>query len=352
MRLAYLSGTRADFGLMRTLLKKIEKESKWQLKLMVTGMHLMDEFGYTVSEVDKQFKVARVIEAVFTKDDRESMARFVGRCLTGVTEALIKHQADVVIVLGDRGEQLAMATAAAYLNIPIVHLHGGEETTTVDNKARKTISQLTDWHLPASQGAAKRLTAMGVDKKKITVVGAPGLDEIRHLPQAGKKDLIVVLEHPDENEAQAGEQVEKTLSAAVSFGLPVKVIYPNADAGGRKMIVVIEKFVAKYPNLVKSYKSITRADYLKFLGQAKVLVGNSSSGLIESPAFRLPVVNVGPRQKGRERAKNVIDAGYDQKEIKAAVNKALKMKFKQITNPYGDGKTAQRVVKFLNQTFL
>ena len=193
---------------------------------------------------------------------------------------------------------------------------------------------------------------MGVDKKKITVVGAPGLDEIRHLPQAGKKDLIVVLEHPDENEAQAGEQVEKTLSAAVSFGLPVKVIYPNADAGGRKMIVVIEKFVAKYPNLVKSYKSITREDYLKLLGQAKVLVGNSSSGLIESPAFRLPVVNVGPRQKGRERAKNVIDAGYDQKEIKAAVNKALKMKFKQITNPYGDGKTAQRVVKFLNQTFL
>jgi len=348
-KIAYLTGTRAEFGLMKSILQAIEEDKRLELKLLVTGMHLMDEFGQTISEVDKEFKVDKVIETVFVKDNRESMARFVGKCIAGTVEALIKLKPDVVMVLGDRGEQLAMATAAAYLATPIVHLHGGEETTTVDDKARNAISKLSDWHLAASKGAKKKLIKMGIDKKKIKIVGAPGLDQARKLKLADKKDLIVVLQHPDENESKANQQIRKTLEAVMKFKLGVKIIYPNADAGGRRMIEVIKEYAKKYPKLIETFKSIKREQFLRLLARARVLIGNSSAGLIESPALELAVVNVGPRQKGRERAKNVIDVSYKTKAIEKAIRKALGMKLQKIKNPYGDGKTTERVIKFLKR---
>jgi len=346
-KIAYLTGTRAEFGLMKVVLKEIEKDKKLELQLLVTGMHLMDEFGYTLSEVEKKFKVNQVIEGIYQKDDRQSMARFVGKCTRDVIEALIKLGPDAVMVLGDRGEQLAMAIAAAYLAIPIIHLHGGEITTMVDDKARNAIAQLADWHLPASAGAKNRLIKMGVEKKRIKVAGAPGLDQIRKLPKVNKRNLIVVLQHPDENERLAGKQMEKTLKAVVNFQLPVMVIYPNADAGGRSIIRVIKEYTKKYPKLIKTFKTIKREQYLNLLSQAWVLVGNSSGGLIESPTLNLSVVNVGPRQKGRERARNVIDVGYKTKAIEKAIMEALALRLDLLKNPYGDGKTTNRVIKFL-----
>jgi len=350
-KIAYLTGARADFGLMKSILQEIEKNKKLELQLLATGMHLMDEFGYTITEVEKEFKVNQVIEEVFEKDNRESMARFVGKCTVKITEALIKLNPDAVIILGDRGEQLAMATAAAYLNIPIIHLHGGEKTTTIDDKARNAISQLADWHLPASKKARKKLIKIGADKKKVKVVGAPGLDQARKLKLADKKDLIVVLQHPDENESKANQQMKKTLEAVMKFKLGVKIIYPNADSGGRRMIEVIKDYANKYPKLTETFKSIKREQFLKLLARARVLVGNSSAGLIESPAFGLAVVNVGPRQKGREKAKNVIDVGYKTKAIEKAIRKALGMKIDKIKNPYGDGRTSERVIKWLKRIF-
>jgi len=328
---------------MENILSALDKDSNWQLQLLVTGMHLMDEFGHTVSEVDRKFKVRAVIEAVFTKDDRLSMAQFVAKCLTGVTQKLIELKPDVVMVLGDRGEQLAMATAAAYLDMPVIHLHGGEMTTTVDDKARNAISHLSDWHLPATQKAAQRLIQMGINKNHVQVVGAPGLDEITKFNSSNQKDSIVVLQHPDENEDDAAGQIRHTLEAALSFNLPVVVIYPNADAGGRAQIAVINE----YKNRVKIYPSIGRSEFLQLLSRAKVLIGNSSAALIEAPTLKLPAVNIGPRQLGRERGNNVIDCGYEQKQIKSAIAKTLRLKLNRITNPYGDGKTTQRVIKFL-----
>src|SRR3989344_15802 len=343
-KIAYLTGTRAEFGLMENILSALDKNPDWQLQLLVTGMHLMEEFGHTISEVDKKFKVAGVIEAIFAKDDRESMARFVAKCLTGLTEKLTELKPDVVLVLGDRGEQLSMATAAAYHNIPVVHLHGGETTTTVDDKARNAISEFADWHLPATQKAAEKLIQMGIDKKQIQVVGAPGLDEITKFNLSGQKDSIVVLQHPDENENEAAKQMRQTLEVALGFNLPVVTIYPNADAGGRSMIKVINE----YKNRVKIFPSIGRSEFLQLLTKARVLIGNSSAALIEAPALKLPAVNIGPRQLGRERGNNVIDSGYEQKQIKIMVAEALKMKLSKVVNPYGDGKTTQRVIKFLN----
>ncbi len=343
-KIAYLTGTRAEFGLMENILSALDKDPNFKLQLLATGMHLMDEFGHTISEIDKKFKVAGIIEAVFAKDDRESMARFIAKCLAGVTEKLIELKPDVVLVLGDRGEQLAMAIAAAYLNISLVHLHGGETTTTVDDKARNAISHLSDWHLPATQNSAERLEQMGINRKNIQVVGAPGLDQIKNLKLSTKKDLIIVLQHPDQNEGEAAKQIKNTLEAVLSFGLPTVVIYPNADAGGRAQIAVIND----YKSRVKIYPSINRSEFLALLSQAKVLVGNSSTALIEAPALKLPAVNIGSRQKGRERGNSVIDSGYEKKQVEAAIAKALKMKLSKVINPYGDGKTTVRVIKFLN----
>jgi len=346
-KICYLTGTRAEFGLMKKILQGIEADKKLELILLATGMHLLKEFGETINEVKVEFPQVKIIDATYEDDNRLSMARFVGCAFSQLVEVLAEAKPDLVLVLGDRGEQLAMAIASAYLAIPIIHLHGGEQTATIDNKARKAISMLADWHLPASRGAAKKLRQMGIDKQRIRVVGAPGLDQIQDLPVAAKRDCLVVLQHPDAKEEEAVWQIKQTLEAVIEFKLPVKVIYPNADAGGRSMIAEIEKFKQQYPQLMETYPTIERLKFLHLLGQARVLIGNSSSGLIEAPSLNLAAVNIGPRQKGRERAKNVIDVDYNRGKIIKAISKALGWRLNRLKNPYGDGKTSQRVIKFL-----
>ncbi len=342
-----MTGTRAEFGLMQKILQGIQADKKLELILLATGMHLLKEFGETISEVKAEFPQVKIIDATYEDDNRLSMACFVGQALSQLVEALDKAKPDLILVLGDRGEQLAMATAGAYLAIPIIHLHGGEQTSTVDNKARNAISMLANWHLPASQGAAKKLRQMGIDKHQIKVVGAPGLDQIQELPTADKKDCLVVLQHPDEKEQAAAWQIKQTLEAVAEFKLPVKVIYPNSDAGGRAMIQEIEKFKQQFPQLIATYPNIERLEFLKLLTKARVLIGNSSAGLIEAPALNLPTVNIGPRQKGREQAKNVINVDYNRKQIVKAISKALGWRLNRLKNPYGDGKTSPKVIKFL-----
>ena len=330
---------------MQKILLGIKADKNLKLGLLATGMHLLPEFGETINEVKAKFPQVKVIEATYEEDNRLSMARFVTKCAELIVEALHQEKPDLVLVLGDRGEQLAMALAAAYLAIPIIHLHGGEETTTIDDKARNAISMLADWHLPASKGAAKKLKQMDINKHRIKIVGAPGLDQIRDLPATTKKDCLVVLQHPDENEADAAWQIKQTLEAVVEFKLPVKIIYPNSDAGGRAMIAAIKAFKLKFP--VETFPNLERLKFLELLDQAKVLIGNSSAGLIEAPSLNLPFVNIGPRQSGREQAKNVINVGYDQKQITKAVSQTLGWHLSNVNNPYGDGQTAQRVLKFL-----
>ena len=346
-KICYLTGTRAEFGLMQKILQEIQADKKLELILLATGMHLLKEFGETINEVKAEFPRVKIIDATYEEDSRLSMACFVGRALNQLVEALDLAKPDLVLVLGDRGEQLAMATASAYLAIPVIHLHGGEETTTIDDKTRNAISMLADWHLPASQGAAKKLRQMGIDKKRIKIVGAPGLDQVKDLPVALKKDCLIVLQHPDEKEEDAVWQIKQTLEAVAEFKLPVKVIYPNSDAGGRAMIQEIEKFKQQFPQLIATYPNIERLEFLKLLTKARVLIGNSSAGLIETPTLNLPAVNIGPRQKGREQAKNVINVDYNRKQIVKAISKALGWRLNRLKNPYGDGKTSPKVIKFL-----
>lgn len=362
-KILYISGTRAEYGLMRETLVQIKKHPKLKLEIVVMGMHLMPQFGNTINEIKKHgFEIHRV-NAIYKRDDKESMARFLGEAVLKLTKLVKKIKPDVILVQGDRAEMLAAAAVGAYLTIPVAHTHGGDVTTTVDEFARHAITKLAHIHLPASQQSADRIIKMGEESWRVFVVGAPGLDSILNGKLLTRDELakkynldfskpvFLVLQHPVTTEAEdASMQMQETMEAIKELGYQTTVIYPNADAGGRQMIKVIEDY-KKYP-FINIYKNLPSVDYLSLLKAASVMIGNSSSGIIESTPFLLPAVNIGIREKKRERAENVIDVDYSKEDIKRAIQKALSDKeFKEITkkarSPYGDGKTGKRIANIL-----
>lgn len=372
-KIAYVSGTRADFGLMTPILRAIDKSKKLNLQVYATGIHLMPEFGATVQYVRKEFPSAVNIEAKFDTDDRSGMAKFTGNFLSKLVGIFIKNKPDFVLTLGDRPEMLCTAMACLYLGIPTGQVHGGEKTSTVDEVARHAITKLSHVHFPATEESARRIEKMGEEKWRIHVVGAPALDVIlneklptgeeicKQLELDPRKSFILVTQHPVSEEVErATSQMETTISAVKKFNLPVVISYPNADAGGRKIIGVIEK--EKSNPLFHIFPSLEHKQFLALEREAAVWVGNSSGAMIESSSFQTPVVNIGTRQMGRQRGANVIDVGCDRKEIAAAIEKSLNdkaylRKIGKISaksgsasggkNPWGDGKTGPRVAKIL-----
>ena len=363
-KIVYITGTRADYGLMRDVLKSIQSHPDLDLEIIVTGMHLLEEFGHTIDEIEQDgFKIHEV-SSTYEQDDKRSMAVFVGDFIKKLSIKAEEIDPDFILLLGDRGEMLGGAVVGCYLSIPNVHLHGGEITSTVDEMARHAITKLSNIHLPANERSAERIKKMGEDPRNIHVVGAPGLDSVLNQKRAPKdvlaskysidfsKPLISVVQHPVTMEVnRAREQIRTTLEVIKKLGYQTILVYPNADAGGRKMIEEIKKY--EDLSFLSTYKNIPRKDYISLLSNSDVLVGNSSSGIIEAPSLGLPVVNIGTRQRGRERADNVIDVDYDQREIKEAIERCLfddkfKKEIKYIDNPYGDGKTAERVSSILS----
>jgi GDP/UDP-N,N'-diacetylbacillosamine 2-epimerase (hydrolysing) len=363
-KVAVVTGTRAEYGILKPVLRAIKSHPHLNLILIVTGMHLSKEFGYTVKEIMKDgFKIDAKVEMLHKEDTGAAMAKSIGKCIIKMTDVLEETKPDVLVLLGDRAEMLAGAVAAAYTGIPIAHLHGGETSGSIDDSVRHAITKLAHIHFPATRKSAERIIKMGEDPSRVFVVGAPALDTIinEKLPEPSEiskrygidlsKPLLLVLQHPVVTEYEdAANQMKETLDAIVELKHQTILIYPNADAGGRNMIKVIKKY-EKYP-FIKSFKSLPYRDYLGLMKIAGVLIGNSSSGIIEAPSFHLPVVNIGTRQAGRERSTNVIDVGYDKEEIINAVNKALydssfRKKVASCKNPYGDGKASQRIARIL-----
>ena len=364
-KIAYVSGTRADFGLMTPILRAIRKSSKLDLQIYATGIHLMPQFGMTINQIKKEFKNVIKIEATFKTDNRVGMANFTGEFLSKAIKAFIKNKPDFVLILGDRPEMLCVAIACLYLKIPIGHVHGGEKTSTVDEIARHAITKLSCIHFPATKESAERIKKMGEEKSQIHVIGAPALDIIlneklpkrsvlfRQLGINPKQKIILLTQHPVSEEWQdVTKQIRETLGAVKTFKLPVVVIYPNTDAGGRRMIKEIEK--EKNNPLFYIFPNLGHKQFLALEKEAAIWVGNSSAAMIESSSFKTPVVNIGIRQSGRQRGKNVIDVDYNKKEITAAIEKSLYDKsylarLKIIKNPWGDGKTGPRVAKILEK---
>ncbi len=362
-KIAYVSGTRADFGLMSGVLTAINESSRLKLELYATGMHLMPQFGDTVNIVKQQFPQTKIVNAIFTADSKSAVVKFNIKFMRELNNMFEKNRPDFVLTLGDRPEMLCVAIICLYLGIPTGQLHAGDKTATVDETARHAITKLSQLHFPATNEAATRIEKMGEEKWRIHVVGAPALDTIFHGTLPNKKDLyqfikiplsqkiILLTQHPVTEEIkQAALQIKETIEAVRKFKFPVVVVYPSADPGGRSMIRVIEK--EKKNSQFHIFSSIEYTMFLALAREAKVWVGNSSAGIIESPSFATPVVNIGLRQKGRLRAKNIIDVNGQHDEIEAAINKCLfdekfKRQIKKIKNPWGDGQTGKRIVKIL-----
>lgn len=365
-KIAVITGTRAEYGILKPVIRAIDAHPELELSLIVMGMHLLQDFGFTLREIENDsFEIAAKIEGLYAKDSGEDMARSVGEGIVQLARTLVRLKPDVLLLLGDRGEMLAGAVAATFMNIPIGHIHGGDVSGNVDEPVRHAITKLAHIHFPATKESAQRIIAMGEDPSYTFTVGAPGLETIFHEkfiepPVLAEKyhldlsqPLLLVLQHPVTTEVdEAPGQIRETLEAIADLQYQTILIYPNADAGGRRMIEVIKEYeTEKYP-FIGTFKSISHEEYLSLMKIASLLVGNSSSGIIEAPSFGVPVVNIGSRQQGRQRAENIIDVGYNRAQIAAAIRTALddeafKAKSRSGKNPYGDGRAGERIAKIL-----
>lgn len=366
-KIAVVTGSRAEYGILYPVLRTIEAHPELKLLLVVTGMHLSEEFGYTVNEIEKDgLSISARVEMLSNSDMPEAMAESIGKGIIGLAQTWEQTRPDVVLVLGDRTEPLAAAITGAYMNIPVAHIHGGDSPRAgLDEYARHAITKFAHIHFPATRKSAERIIKMGEDEWRVHIVGSPALDTILSEALLSSEvlterfgldlsqPLILLIQHPVTTQVdKAPKQMRETLEAIVELNHPTVLIYPNSDAGGRRMIEVIKEYEG-HP-FIKTFKSLPRKEYLSLAKIASVMVGNSSSGIIDAPSFGLPAVNIGIRQEGRERGNNVIDVGHNKQEIVKGIEKALTDKeflreVKKCQSPYGDGKTSQRIADILSK---
>jgi len=358
-KIVYISGTRADFGLMKNVLNKINDNSELNLNIFVTGMHLMSEFGNTIKEIKRYNFNFLEIDSTYKKDSKESMVKFLSKFLEKALPKISGLRPDIILVIGDRAEMLGGAILGNYLSIPVFHIHGGEKTSTVDDNVRHSITKLSHFHFPATNKSAFRIEKMGEEKWRILKVGAPGLEDIldENFSSSSEiesifnidlnKPVLLIIQHPVTLDyKESAFQMKETMEAIKKMGYQSVIIYPNSDAGGREMIRIIEKY--RDNDFIKIFKNISREEFLGLMRVVSVMIGNSSSGIIEAPSFNLPVLNIGSRQEGRERAGNVIDIDYNRKLIQKITEKLIKKeKKKKYKNPYKDKKTSSKIVKKL-----
>ena len=361
-KIVYISGTRADYGIMSNLLKKADKSPDFEVRVIATGMHLMKKFGSSIDEIKKDRLDTIIVNCTFEKDDAVSMLRFLGKFIDRITIQLTGLQPDFLFVLGDRIEALGGAIVGSYLSIPVVHFHGGEISSNFDDMTRHAISKLSHLHLCATEKSAERIIRMGENPLRVKVVGSLSLENIKSMKMVSKYDLckmlelkadepiILILQHPvtlEENSSYL--QMVNTLEAARQLGCQAVVLYPNSDPGNSGIIKAINKY--KSNKRFKIEKNLNYMLFVSLMNCADAMAGNSSSGIIEAPYFRLPVVNIGSRQSGRERSGNVIDSTYDLGEIKKNISYALSKRFKNkvrnIRNPYDKGNSSGIVLDIL-----
>jgi len=350
-----LTGTRAEYGLLKSSMEAIQDHEQLSLSVVATGMHLSPKHGKTVNQIrDDGFSVDREVMMQIEGDSGTAMAKSLGTGTIGLADAFSSLDPEFVLLLGDRDEALAGALAASHMNIPVAHIHGGDAMhgAVIDDSIRHAITKFAHIHFPASELSAERIRKMGEEEWRITISGAPGLDDIL----AGEYDnpdvvlekydidpgrpLLLVVQHPVTTQVeQAGDQIMTTLDAVESFDTQTVLIYPNADAGGSRIIQEIES--RSLGEDFYTFRSLPRREYLGLMAAADGMVGNSSSGIIEAPSFNLPVVDVGPRQEGRERTENTISVQYEEDEIRSAISNALRdglqEKASSCSNPYNHG---------------
>jgi GDP/UDP-N,N'-diacetylbacillosamine 2-epimerase (hydrolysing) len=361
-----VTGTRAEYGLLRWLMEGIRQSPKLSLQVIATGAHLSPEFGLTYRNIEADgFVIDRKVEMLLSSDTSSGVAKSMGLAMIGFADAFAELRPDLVVVLGDRYEIFSAAAAATIARIPVAHLHGGETTEgAFDEAMRHSITKMAHLHFVAAQAYRRRVIQLGEDPSRVFLVGGLGIDNMLKLDlldraalevaldfKLGPKNLLVTF-HPAtlEQGAAAGQMDE--LLAALDTLQDTHLIFtmPNADTEGRALSRQLEAYAAGRPK-AKVYASLGQLRYLSAIAHVDAVVGNSSSGLAEVPSFRKATVNIGDRQKGRLKAKSVIDCAADRESIKAALAEAYSADFQaglsRVLSPYGDGGASQKILQIL-----
>ena len=359
---------RADYGLLYPLIRKISSSKSFELKLIATGTHLSSYHGESIRliEEDKNVEITERIEMTAEGDTEYSICYSIARGLEGFSQLLKKTSPDLIIVLGDRYELLSVGVAAVIHKIPIAHIHGGELSAgQIDDSIRHSITKMSAFHFASMDIYARRIIQMGESPDRVHVVGALGVDNIISMPLLTLEELSNLVDldfnqrvalltfHPVTLDSydSAGEQVQEVLNALLESDLLVLMTMPNSDTANRLIYKEMEKFCEKYPKEFKLVKNLGQRAYLSAMKYSDIMVGNSSSGIIEAASFKLPVVNIGDRQEGRFKSLNIIDCVCSKIAIKKALDKALSEGFiKSVINlksPYGDGNASLRIIDIL-----
>ena len=360
--------SRSDYGIYLPVLRRIQADPELELHLMVSGMHLSPEFGMTIKTIEADgFHVDERVEMLLSSDSPEGVAKAMGLGTIGFAQAFARFQPDILLVLGDRFEMHAAVVASLPFKIPVAHIHGGESTEgLIDEAIRHSITKMSHLHFVSTECYAERVVQMGEEPWRVVVSGAPALDNLlefsllscQELAERYDLDLadppLLVTYHPVTLEYENTEyHVRELLAALDEAELPVVFTYPNADTQGRLIIEMLIEY-AKRNNRSRVAVNLGLQPYFSLMSHATAMVGNSSSGIIEAASFKLPVVNIGNRQRGRMHSTNVINKGYSRKEIlngiRTAVDPVFQRGLADLVNPYGEGNAAGLIVNRLNET--
>lgn len=358
---------RSDYGIYLPLLRKIKADPTLRLHLIVAGMHLSPEFGLTVKNIEADgFKVDERVEMLLSSDTPEGIAKSMGLGVIGFAQVYARSRPDILVVLGDRFEMYTAALAALPFRIPVAHIHGGEVTQgAIDDALRHSMTKLSHLHFVSTQEYARRVMQLGEEPWRVVVCGALSLDNLHNVRLLNRKELadefgisleeqfLLVTYHPVTLEYEQTEwQTGELLAALDECGLPVLFTMPNADTSGRIISHMIKDFISVHP-ASQAVDNLGTQGYFSVMALAAAMVGNSSSGIVEAAMFKLPVVNIGTRQKGRIRSVNVVDVGYHRYEIIRGIQQVISSEFLEslghLVSPYGDGQAAGHIVRVLKR---
>lgn len=368
-KICVVTGTRAEYGLLKPLIKRINDDNEVELQLVVTGMHLSPEFGLTYHEIEEDgFCITDKNEMLLSSDTPNGITKSIGLATIGFADIFTRNEPDMIVLLGDRYEIFAAATAAMIHRIPIAHIHGGELTEgAVDDAIRHSITKMSTIHFTSTEEYRNRVIQLGEQPQNVYCVGALGVENIKNQKLLSKEELeksinfcldrsyVVVTYHPVTLESDTAEIQIKNLLNALDCFKEYKIIFTkaNADTEGRIINQLIDEYVKQNRDRAVAVTSLGMVRYLSTLKYCQMVIGNSSSGLLEAPSFKIPTVNIGNRQKGRVRSESVIDCGYDESQIIEAIKRAEYIekseKCKQVTNPYEGLNTSNRIYQKMKE---
>lgn len=362
-----VTGIRSEYDIMSSVFSAIDRHPMLELQVAVTGAHLADAYGYTVDEIRQDgFKVADEIESLVNGDRASSRVKGLAFQLQGLVQTVCRVKPDFLLVLGDREEAMSTALVGAYMNVPVAHIAGGDRVIgNVDDQVRHAVTKLAHLHFVTNQESYQRIIRLGEQPFRVHDTGNPGLDRLLEVPVLNAEQLssrlgfvledgeplILLIQHVISTEIeQAYWQMRQTLEAVKTLGIKTILSYPNSDAGGQQII----KAIREYQDLpcLHTVKNMPRLEFVNVMRRAGCMLGNSSAGILEAPLLKLPVINVGNRQKGRLHAENVEFVPHDVDAIVAAVKRAVfdadyRKQVERCHNPYGDGQSARRIADIL-----